>query len=354
MLFHVTFVYEADVVPPRKRNSVSRPFLATVPVEVEEVASADLPVAFRFDEKRFWDKGLGVLREIRWAEGRGHWQEDLDIPDRDDAEPGERPPAHRRDADWLSAHADARGDAVDGGGGNDPFRTLTYRIGDADKLAPIEGDPQVAKIRSWDREEREAAVRAAAANMILVDGVLHERTSEPVYNLRQTRSLSSDRTWIEIDRADGYEVKGRTHFRADEREGMLRRAGIDGEASAIEVLIPDAVRAPLPERELAECAELVANRLGNELKDNDRAFFSAYADVRDALASFKAALDAADTLRDAPPPAAELVAALLASQASTRLSAGGRHGYVEEAVEAACARYDERSLALEDAFGFAP
>ena len=347
MLLDVTFAYEAEVLAPRKRRLENKVFLATIPVEIDEIPSAGLPVAFRFDERQRWDDGKGVAREVRWSAELGHWQADLDVAPARDLGPEERPATKERDAAWLAAHSDPR--LTDFSRfSDDPFRILAGVYGNVSGSEFIEGNPNVVKVGRTNRDEREAEVRAAIEAMLIVDGVLHERTTEPVFNIRELRTREGNHGWAVIERAGDHSVKGRTHFRADEAaavEAMVSGSGNDV-MPAVEVLIPEAVRAPLPEMDVVEAAELLMARMAEDLKKQDRAFFLAYADLRDSVLPARIALANLRPGRDEPPPVGDVSAAI---QAALPLAAAANEygGWFIEIAQNACARYDARQLGMD-------
>jgi len=331
MILNVDFIYEAVVLRGRKRTPDDVSLVSTQPVEVREVEAAAAPVALRTREDR--PGGGGGTREYRLFEG-GLW-----VVHKDDE--GKAP----ANAAWLARQAGSIADAPYGYG--HPFAaTTSHRGGVLGRPGEV---PDLRLLRS-DHDDRAAAVREAAAGILLVDGLVHRPAPEPVYEFVDEHRFS-------LLYVRGYTAPGKgrplnygiSHFRADERAHMLAAFGDQGTRAAdmadIEVLIPEAVRAPLPEQALLVAARVMRDDLARMVLERDAAFFGVYADLRDAMRAMEAGL--AESERGGPPCETEALAAALGTAVSVVLAEDpdARRRLCVEWASAALARHEERQFA---------
>ncbi len=350
MLLHITYVYEAEVIAHRKRNPETREYVEKRSLEIPEVSEADLPVAFRWVSGRPHREDAGLTREIRWSESHGLWEERTEVLR--NRRNGEVAVTHF-DAEWLKRQCDAtleeNSHGYDAGGTFGLFPN-SRRSRDAGTLTRIEDDAGIRSVRRSTADERWGEIRSRAYGMLLMDGRLMRRGREPVYEASGPTSIfeTDERRFLRIEPAPGLGGgEGLDHYRADEVEHMLGSLSFrPGQDERIEVLIPEAVRAPLPEMALMDVAVTVLNQLDDRLKDHDRAFFDAYADVRDILRTFRKDAERAYEAGEGMPDGAPLVGALQAALPACGLVSLRGDGWVEERVRRACDRYDARSLAL--------
>lgn len=351
MLLHITYVYEAEVVAHRKRNPETRAYIDTRTVEVPEVSEADLPVAFKWKSDRSYREDAGVPREVRWTPEHGLWEERTEI---ERTRGSDEVTVTRFDAEWLRRQADATSEENREGwrpGSTFALYPDSHGNHDVREMVRIGDDTGIRSVRSSTADSRWGEVEAKVRGMLLMDGKVMRRAVEPVYEVSGSGSIfdRDTRRFLRIEPAPSIgSDEGLDHYRADEVEHMLASHTFHPRRDeAIQVLIPDAVRAPLPEMALMEVAKTIVERLEDKLKENDRAFFDAFADVRDTLRSFRKDVTRAHEHGEGMPDGAHLVEALQAAlPACAMVSLYGGEDWVKERVDRVCERYDARSLSF--------
>ena len=280
MNLDVTLCYVASVLAARQRTPRPRAFSERMTVEVREVGLPDLPVAMR------WDVASGAggarsAREVRW-DGEALWQR-----------LGEGGRAGPQDVAWLLARVDHR-DPVVVGGAQDPLSLRTQYIDHGTRAPFMAADPTVVRVSHTYLPERRAEVEAAAASLLLVDGALYERAVEPVLVVRRGGLVG--KSWVRVVQMGDVLENGNDLWRADETAHMSATQDLeDGwERDAIEVLLPEAVRAPLPESALLRAGKATLDDMAKAVLERDAGFFSAYAAVRDTRAVLSAGLARGD------------------------------------------------------------
>jgi hypothetical protein len=283
MIFDVKFRWKLEVRRYRKRNSEELRISDSTAVEVCEVARAAAPVAFRYQglERTAWE---GRPIEIRTFGGR-LWQPKPEVD-------------HAAGAETVAALTSARLQAqlaADDKARGTPFALAGahYDYGTSIELAQIgrcefKGDPEAT------RAEVVQQLQELASDLLVVDGVVHEPASEPVYVIR-TWGHRDEYGDIELGFVSG--VDADTHpsrvFRADQAEHVIAEArSMDFGTPAtaldpqhrIEVLMPDLVtfRYDMAPR-LEKQARSICDSMANDLKDADLPFAATYIRLRDAL-----------------------------------------------------------------------
>jgi hypothetical protein len=289
MHINVNFIYEAEVKHRRKVNAVTKSFVGTVPVEVAEAAGSDAPVAMRFRAPLGYDPAPGFRLEVRTYGDALYVPYHMPPQARFEARQEDHPP---RGAAWLretaegafrSGHHEARL----------PFRTGTsYESLGA--IVPIADEPGLREVVASKEAARAAEIRADAADLLVVDGILHRRCPEPYYRIQ---FVEGDRRTGEGGYAylspefgflgpDGQRQRMRDReYRADE-EGYAtgRRYSLRlSDEDRIEVLVPEAVREDIPQRQLLETAQRVNAWMRDRVANRDVPFFRAFYDLRESM-----------------------------------------------------------------------
>jgi hypothetical protein len=336
MILNVDYVYEALVRHRRKHRNESHHYLATQPVEIREVPASAAPVALRVHDNRLRD-GEPKTREYRLFEDA------LWLPAR--AGRG----SDQAGVEWLREAATAAGTSPYEYG--NPFGATVQN-----KMAVRgrrEDDETVVALADSNQDARAAGVRAAAAEYVLVDGVVHSRAPEPVYEVHAERDFAFVHVRAYSPPEKGADGRfGTHHFRADERGYMESAYPLGGYAAgempSIEVLLPEAVRAPIAEQALHAAAAFVRDDLGKKVLDGDVGTFVSYAALRDAVRTLGAELAAGGAA-----PVCDAVASALAGAVETLGGIDGKEGgrlSVEWAGNA-LARLQEREVSKIPSFG---
>lgn len=265
MILEAVFTYNAEVMAPRKRTAKPRILSGSMPVEIAEITAGQAPVALRTateagKREYLWD-GERLLTAV------------------------EKGPSAR-----IEDHTDHRTLTRESALG-DPLRLQAGYSRHKDAPFP-QDDPMVARIVKSNIDERKRQVAAAAARFVLVGGVLHEEAPEPVYCVANHANIFEPRNWVlELDSMKDVADCGMRHFRADERETALAsQETVEDDGSLIEVLVPEACRAPMPEAALLVVAREVIDEMKDGVLEGSVAFFEAYAKVRDCASSLREAI----------------------------------------------------------------
>ncbi len=338
MILHAVFAYKAEVLAPRQRNPRERVFSGRVALEIREAAVGDVPVAFRWRERDIMDR-LRAVHEIRW-DGENLWK-------RVETE-GPRDRRVARDAEWLSGRLDHRA-LDDGPSDSDPLglRVFGHWKRDVDCLF-IEQDATVASVRESDHDLRKAVVEARAAGLMSLDGDLYVKVPEPAYHVDWAGGLSNGRIRVKVVHPEDYSECGSLHWRLDEVDAVAATKGIEPgfRKKLVEVLIPEAVRAPLSEATLLQAGRRAEDAMGEELRRNGADFFAAFMAVRDANAALSAELSGPSPSTADGMPLADALAVALPHLVTLRGSDVNFPTYAETASIAALARYDAKALDL--------
>lgn len=316
MILHVRHLYQAMVLPKGKRSPVERIHVGSVPVDIREASPAEAPVAITagFPEGRVAYRLLDdALIEPLAYEGR-------------------------------PLTVDALREAAEGGyladEGLDPFGTRGGRY-----LTNIQGtDPGVdgAKVRSTDEGVRQSRIAQRAERLVVVDGIVHAPTQEPVYVVQRGHGgpMAKAARQTSEPRAAPSET-----YRADEIDHVLSGNHARGVAQGceIEVIIPHAVRYAGPEAEIVHAAELMRGCLQKLIPDGDDELFRTYRVLRDEMKAYRDARTAGGS-----PDIGDLVDALR----ETRRPSLGIDAYWMQRAEKALDRLDAR--AMSQAFELVP
>jgi len=344
MIIDVSFLYEASVLAPRKRNPNDVTYLAVHSVEVPDIDGSLAPVAMRWKLSRWDDMAPGEVLELRWHDDK-LWRPLYEVtgnPRRDDAEYS----VAKRDAAWLvgCAAKDHENSWSDTPG---PFPTGRKPHGQGTPV-PIDQDPNVHKVLSTRREARMAEISQAAARLLLVDGVPHVTCPEPVYVLKHY-----DRGSASLAPAMGGDPEDKNGpdrvFRADEYEYAMSSRHLDAtpSESRIEVLLPEAVRFDGPARDVIRQAQGLRDWMKARISDRDVGFFSVYADLRDGLMREEGRHRLAPDLD----PCARGVVEVARDALDALAMGDGVDDFWGQRVEAALARVDALSMGAEPAPG---
>lgn len=348
VILNVTFRHGAKVIPPRKRNPQDLRFVHTVPVEIREFRSREMPIALRFRQHRMGGGVKDALQGLRW-DGESLYRGV--IP--------EESMADLRHVSWLRECAE-RGHLVEDGMPQNPFGTKAFwkdreespdtRDGPL-RTARLE-DPDVGRILSHDRDEVEADIRRRAAGIVIVDDLVHVRCPEPVYVIHESGIFSRD--FYRFAQAEFYNPDkhgSAPHvFRADELDFMVERWKLGNvvDNDRIEILIPEAVRHDVPDRQVLEAADSLLKWHAQRIPDRDDAFFREYRVLRDEVAAYKAARAAAGAGEKGLEPVGVDPSGLVAVVRETVEGMPEGDAKEEEArVRQALERLDARSLSAD-------
>lgn len=272
MLLDVKFRYPVKVIPYQKRKYVSTHYRDSTPVLIRELEDVEAPVAFRYVDpnQHAWDKNNipdAARLDVRAVDGALY-------------EPycyqsGANSEWVRLDAGFLKAAA-AEDVEKETGYSADVFGTSTKRWRTEDDKP--EDFPRSRHI-SDERKAVIDAINAKADRLLLIDGTLYRRTTEPVYTLRGNY-LSVQR----LSRAQTDQSRYTALYRADELEQIHEGYRRDmSELSTIEVLDPAAITYRGPALALFEVASSVLENLKSGLAEASVAQFARYAAFRDVV-----------------------------------------------------------------------
>lgn len=286
MIFDVKFRYTLEITRYRKRNSEEVRISDSVPVEVRSVTSQEAPVAFRFqgEERSPWEGKAIELRSF----GGSLWRPLATV--NYDSKRGQT--AAPLTASELQAKL-ARNDLASG----TPF-ALGSAYHDHKRSTTLEEIGR-CKIAGNGEEIRAAAIRELhelAAEVLVVDGILHQPAVEPVYVIR-TYGNGAEYGDIEIGFVSNvsHETPPGQVFRADQPEAALA-AAIEMDfkspvteippAQRIEVLIPELVTFRYDMGPRLEAGAMdICRSMADDLKEADLPFAAGYIRLRDALAA---------------------------------------------------------------------
>jgi hypothetical protein len=275
-IVEIPFLYDAKVVPPRKRNIRDIKVMDRIPVIIQEKTEDSFPIAIQFvsGNSSFNAHNPKLVSknpvDFRW-DGQnlygtigGHFSniEELkallqDIKDEEDVE---RSPFHQ----------------VQG------FKKYHRRHYDSD---PILAQHIDGKVESDNRRERVADLLKIAGQMFVFNGYLWTHTSEPCWSSRRGSGA-------EAVQLSDWCLQNNKVYRADDLdlyENEVRRTNRDQEEFHIEVkgridiLIPEAVKFRPSEMYFIKEANHFLESTGGWLKDAQVEFLIAYAGLRDIL-----------------------------------------------------------------------
>lgn len=218
----------------------------------------------------------------------------------------------------------------------------------------MEDDADVAHVDGSEREAAQDKIRALAAGIVLIDGMLHIPSLEPVY-LVVDPPMFHNRDYPRYVSPKIYDPK-EMHalgnvYRADEREYMLAHMRIApegfGPEAEIEVVIPEALRADIAEREMLREAEKLENWYAERIAQRDVRFFENFAALRDGVADFKRARRQAGAGPEGILPVQVDVMPLADVLRRVVDRTEGLQAYQLHNIQAAFERLDTRALAHE-------
>ncbi len=285
----VPYSYDAEVLRPRRRNHESVRYAAEVTVEVDDLTGEEAPVAYRYVVTERANpssrRGRETAATRRVVEHRAH-DGSMWAPYGDGrAEEGE---ARRGGRDWLVA-------ATVAGEGDGPL------CGDDVGGLPRLGDePDLRDVRGSGAQEREAEVRARAADLALVDGVLWHRTGEAC--LKVNEYDFGTRAYVSVGQRDDLGVHA---FRMDQADWIGAchpewDLGASVRRHEVEVPRPDLLTLRTTERAVIDVVGSVVRSMRDRVPDMDAPFFAAYAAARDDVLALEAAVaDGGDVDLDA-------------------------------------------------------
>jgi hypothetical protein len=261
MIIEVPFCYEANALPPRARSARKVAVLDRLALNIREVAPAEFPVAARI-RRRFDADARPVHSDGRLFYMPSHLTGSERRPPLPPSELEALVPGDY-EAHWRHPLASAA------------------RVHMGDKAVPVAGIADY-RVVSDDRRERVAEIVRRAADLVLCDGVVYDECGEPCWKFVNgwtvEAALSGRETAEEPD----------SFWRADKLCDLAERHPDGTEPNRlgeIEVLRPDLLRlAPEAAALRQRAAEAMGYVSGGDLKTATKAWFSAYADLRDALA----------------------------------------------------------------------
>ncbi len=303
-------------------------------MEVREASLADLPVAFRWrrDVGFGLPEGPGGMHEVRF-DGESLWEPFETVRHGGVGEPSV---LLRRDARWLEGRLDHRTMRGDG----DPLDLGTVRSAGRGPAPFIDEDPTVRSVLSSDLEPRFRQVHDAARLLLVAEGRLFRQAREPSYRLSRRHDEVSGWTYMpEVVVRSGRGEAG-SLWRLDEAGQMATEHAMapGHEAALAEVLVPEAVRLPLPEWAVARAARDVAFWLSG---DPD-----ASPEAGAPMRALREAVDAAERAdsRGLPVDVPALAEALGSARPLMDRIGGTEGERARVTVDRALARYDARSM----------
>lgn len=286
MIFDVKFRYTLEITRYRKRNSEEVRISDSVPVEVRNVTGKEAPVAFRFrgEERSAWEGKAVELRSF----GGALWRAMASVGY--DSEKGRT--ANPLTTGELQSKL-AGSDLANG----TPF-ALDSAYNDHRRSTTLDEIGR-CKIKGNGQEIRAAAIRELhklASELLVVDGVVHEPASEPVYVIK-TYGHGAEYGDIEIGFVSNvnHEMSPAQVFRADQPEAAVAAAvAMDftspvtelPDDQRIDVLMPELVtfRYDMGPR-LEARAKSICQSMAEDLKEADLPYAAGYIRLRDALAA---------------------------------------------------------------------
>lgn len=225
-VFDVPFAYQAKVVPQGKRKPIDRTFTSSVMVEIPSIGADEAPLMLRW-HRQSWDRNGWVHPPHDYRQ----FGDDLFKPVF--YEYSGRPDHHvSLDEAIAAVPAGYRSKMNPLFAGTEACRVPAELRMRAEDLVGF-------AVRSTDEAEVAARIRALAADLVAVDGLLFRRArdGEPIYDL--SRGYVDIK---ELDRTKPEERDIRTHFRADQVAEVLEfRRLVDPEdfAEAAEIDLDD-------------------------------------------------------------------------------------------------------------------
>lgn len=297
MRFRIPFEYSASVVEKKKRNPENKDFWEWLDVEIAEADDAEAPVALRWHDEvpqelpsySARDRWGAVPNDgecvTRWFEGR-HWMPALA------RQQDERTGAYER----LSAASLEKMCAAGEDYANPAM--LHFPKSHAISRSP-EGNPLVEsefRLSTGSTREREIAqIQAKTASLLIVDGIVWERSAEPVLYLKEWIDLGhSMQLVIKVLPCDASEIKDpRWVYRVDRFDEAAEAAILEhgaGEvdsvnaARRVHVLLPESVSYADEEMALCHSARRLLEKFADKpLKEFTQPFATAWFGLRDAF-----------------------------------------------------------------------
>jgi hypothetical protein len=350
MLLSVPYVFSAKVVKNRKRAEEEVYLKGVVDVVIREAAAQEAPVAVRVTP-RGEDEAAS---EYRLFDGVLHRPYVVSMAAGD--------PEVQRDLAWLKGVT--TGKVADG--------PLVDRNARSKAAGAVDRDALGREVREWRAsgdEDRLAQIRDAAAALIAVDGMLWEKSGEPLLRLWTGREYFQERG-PSVDLVEGPQsnCSDEVIFRLDEARliqgAFPHRFGDGVEAEdllpEIEIMAADCLSFPATARAVVEVGASIVSHMKDNLEDAEVDYLVAYARVRDATRSLGRALgpaagDAADVETRTTAAVEALVAAGKAMDGSLveRFSEAAWRSRIAGIAERHRLSRVEEDMAF-DAEGFAP
>jgi hypothetical protein len=284
MIVNAKFIYDAKILLKRHRNRADVRLIDSADVKIQEATGEQAPVALLVpSDRRIWHaEGEEPEPKAPYRLFAGSlWSPRVDshVPR------GEKPKPIT--AEDLRAMAE-KGDQY-----RNPFHTgVDWHWRDAKRLSDIDN------VKEADLSARDAVVRhleAVAAGLVLVDGILYERTDEPVYVVKRSGTFSAH-TWVSLE-ITGYDAAVaeksslENMYRVDRLDEAVARmkelgwkeedGGLD-QQDIVEVLLPECLGAddetPVMLESVSRTLTTLADRVSRMRKDK----MGLYADLRDA------------------------------------------------------------------------
>lgn len=339
MILHAVFAFTAEFVGHRQRTSRVGVFSARASVDIREASLAELPVAFRWRRSDSFDlpEGPEGRHEVRF-DGERLWEPYETVRHGGIGEPSA---LVRRDARWVDGRLDHR--AMHGDHdprGDDPLDLGVTGHAGRGRAPFIDEDPGIRTVRASNLDARYAEVQDAARRLLIADGRLFREAREPSYRLSRRHDGESGWTFMpEIVVRSGRADAGAL-WRLDEAGQMAAEHPMAPgyEEALAEVLVPEAVRLPLPEWALARAARDVTFWLEGDRHTGA----DAGAPMRELHAAVRSASEAEEAGRPIDAPA--LAESLAAARPLLELVEGTEGVRARAAVDKALARYDARCL----------
>jgi len=329
MKFRVPVVYTARVIPKKARTEREVLYGEWTEVEVREVSDIEAPVALAWQDTRFQPSGVDGVCERRWfadafwepyvfhysgkpnehvtVETLQHWTEQ-----------GWSYSPLIRDHDWKVR------ELVEG------------------RARPLD-EAELRVVASSEREAAFEKLLSAADSLIAVDGMLWQRTHEPVYKATRSGGFSGTYYRIEIGAPPRPEERQEGVFRADRFDDvaawMLDKWGHeldeDDEFSRITVLLPECLRYDDEMPSLVSALRSAVEADAGHIGEKDRDTIIAWVDMRDAVRLLE---------EDRSP--ATVDAAVAAAEAW--LEVASSYDFYKDSLRAALDRWHSRPIAFDD------
>lgn len=293
MILDVRFRWAAEIVRHGRRKVEKVHISDLAPVEVRDVTALEAPIAFRYDGGELgWE---GRIVELRSFADR-LWRPVLDPTQGSDG------PAPLHTVQSLQAAVSADKSVL-----YTPFK-LDRTFERAESRRDL-GDCRFQSDPDAARQQKVSELQRVAADLLIIDGIVHQPAAEPVYRIR-TSGYHREYGDLEVVSAShvGPETPPTLVFRADMRkEAVARMVRMElevgkSEGDRVEVLIPELVTFRYDMRpRLEEGARHIRDAMVSELKSADLPFAAAYIRLRDAIAAQDHQLMAAVLIDDVIP-----------------------------------------------------